>query len=431
VNEDWWDGWACNVSGPNGSGCSWNGAGCVCTSGYSTCSSGNTSYFSPTGSCLYDCKTNCGGISGWYAYNGFHADESSKGIKFYDPFTKQTYDNTFAYCSKVVQTVNSVGDNKYWASRVYSGSDWKVQPFNYQYNTDGAPFGSVIAPSNNPYDWDGSTSDGKQPLLVKNSSSGEVRASSPYKIQNSVVTGSFYGTCQNTGDLCFHVNGITTTGTTTAYDLNKADCVTSAGTCNQVDFSGNAIDKLKLLFAKSYGAWSWNSTNSRYEVDNSVSWDLPTTICSSNPRANASDFCAILPFVSNIKVNSSAVNVTLTKNGFINLTFNSKADSNQLPLTMYAIDWGDGEKTTVTGVEMRDRPNPDVPHSMYHLYSYWDLKAKASQGGLSNGSCGATSCSVTPRVQIRDNWGWCSGDTAASRCNSWQSFGASIVVNEK
>ena len=390
--------------------------------------------YKATGTCLYDCDTTRWREKGWYMTNGTLDVplEQKDGIKYFDPFTNKLYDDIFAYCSKVVQTVTSIGDNKYWASRVYSGSDWKVQPFNYQYNTDGAPFGSIIAPSNNPYDWDGNTADGKQPLLVKNSSSGGVRASSPYKIQNSLVAGSFYGTCQNTGDLCFHINGIATTGTTTAYDLNKADCVTSAGTCNQVDFSGNAIDKLKLLFAKSYGAWSWNSTNSRYEVDNSVSWDLPTTICSSNPRANASDYCAILPVVSNIKINSSPTGVTLTKNGFVNLTFNSKADSNQLPLTMYAIDWGDGEKTTVTGVEMRDRPNPDVPHSMYHLYSYWDLKAKASQGELSNGSCGPTSCSVTPRVQIRDNWGWCSGDTATtSRCNSWQPFGGSIVVKEK
>ena len=165
--------------------------------------------------------------------------------------------------------------------------------------------------------------------------------------------------------------------------------------------------------------------------------------------------------MKNVKVNNSDSDVTLTKNGFVNLTFNSKVDSNQLPLTMYAIDWGDGESTTVTGVEMRDRPNADVPHSLYHLYSYWDLKAKRSsdqndpatpenENTIYCGSAGDRSvknyngteinvftapltppnnnyCVIKPKVQIKDNWGWYNNGTAINTTGDWDSFGEDTV----
>ena len=134
--------------------------------------------------------------------------------------------------------------------------------------------------------------------------------------------------------------------------------------------------------------------------------------------------------VSNVKINNSASNVNLTKNGFVNLTFNSKADSNQLPLVMYAVDWGDGESTVVTGVEMRSRSNESNPHSLYHLYSYWDLKSKYNSGVVSI-SCTADQCTVKPKVQIKDNWGWCNNSTSMNDCGYWQAFGGTVVVKEK
>jgi len=137
--------------------------------------------------------------------------------------------------------------------------------------------------------------------------------------------------------------------------------------------------------------------------------------------------------VFNVKINSLTSNIELTKNGFVNLTFNTKADANQLPLVMYAVEWGDGESTTVTGVEMRDRPNPDTPHSLYHLYSYWDLKAKASSGVAGIDCSTAGECRVRPKVQIKDNWGWCNKGTAINVCGAgqWDNFGGLVVVKEK
>jgi hypothetical protein len=157
--------------------------------------------------------------------------------------------------------------------------------------------------------------------------------------------------------------------------------------------------------------------------------------------------------VSNIKVNSATTDVNLVKNGFINLTFNTKVDSQQLPMVMYGVDWGDNSKTIVTGVEMRDKPNQSLPESVYHLYSYWDLKAKANQdqcpggGTCSNFSCSGGSkagsgcidcstageCRIKPKIQIKDNWGWCNHGATINTCgiNQWDSFGGYVVVKEK
>jgi hypothetical protein len=80
---------------------------------------------------------------------------------------------------------------------------------------------------------------------------------------------------------------------------------------------------------------------------------------------------------------------------------------------------------------MRSRPSENNPHSMYHLYSYWDLKAKAASGvdGIDCSIDGE--CRVKPKVKIKDNWGWCNGGTIMNDCDQWTEFGAWIVVQEK
>jgi hypothetical protein len=168
------------------------------------------------------------------------------------------------------------------------------------------------------------------------------------------------------------------------------------------------------------------------------------------------DYCAVLPEVSNIEVNDKTDNINIINNGFINLTFNSMVDSQQMPLVMYAVYWGDNERMIVSGVEMRARSNIDNPHSLYHLYSYWDLKAKhavdqTQTGGENTVYCGAggaqainynslgsgyfcsgsACCVIKPRVKIKDNWGWCNGGTAIDDCDYWEEFTGWIVVTEK
>ncbi|PJA11290.1 hypothetical protein COX67_00565 [Candidatus Falkowbacteria bacterium CG_4_10_14_0_2_um_filter_36_22] len=130
---------------------------------------------------------------------------------------------------------------------------------------------------------------------------------------------------------------------------------------------------------------------------------------------------------------------------------------------MYNIDWGDNTQTVMSGVEMRDKPNANLPHSLYHLYGYWELKSKRAvdQGlnnnnvycglnggpvnnfnGVGNGnSCpvGQDCCLVQPKINIKDNWDWCSGQidstgamaqtpNGKNDCSIYQKFGDETAV---
>jgi hypothetical protein len=98
---------------------------------------------------------------------------------------------------------------------------------------------------------------------------------------------------------------------------------------------------------------------------------------------------------------------------------------------MYGVDWGDDSETIVTGVQMRDKTNEAQPEVIYHLYSYWDLKAKDNSGSDSINCSISGECRVSPKVQIKDNWGWCNGGSAINDCDQWQVFAREIIVKEK
>lgn len=430
--------------------------------GYSKCAPSSSE------TCYYDCKSG----SGWYVSNGFHnnpladgeysclggahdwppTNESKYGVKYYNPNTGEIFDDIFAYCTKVVQTVGSAGSNKYWSGRTYKGSDYIVSGLGYTYLTDASPFGSITepSPSGNPFTWDGSSKDGFQPLYVKNE---DARASHPYKFDTSTVGGSlgFLGVCKNTDEICYSVPGV-------AYENNKADC--QSGNTNDVcvatDFvNQNPVEKIQRFFAQSYGSWGWSPTTFHYEKTQENFWGPPSSLCNNTGTgqrpAYPNDYCAILPRVTNIKINSFATDVELNKNSFANLVFNSEVDSQQSPMISYKVNWGDGDTMTVTGVEMFSRPNENNPHSLYHIYNYWDLLAKKTSGTSVNSAyneinCGVNCkndgycdtytgayCRIQPKIQIKDNWGWCNNGQIINTClqNQWDKFGGWVVVKEK
>jgi len=431
----------------------------------------------PSGECLYDCQKTgkLNAINGWYVFNGFQnnpvqigsvagegntcgqtligpsgsagENESKYGIKFYDPFTKQIYDDVFAYCSKVVQTVTAVGGNKYWSARVYPGSSYKTVDQNYGYNYASSPFGSIIKPlQKNVSGWDGGASDGIQPVYVTNKTDMP-RAGFPYHFDDTPA-GVTMGACSTSTRLCLHVDGADGS-------VNKADCQSGEGACAPISHNVTPPESIKRIFAQSYGVWIWDANQSRYVVKNNEDWSAPTRICPGNPPirpvfvsgdSTKNDFCGIPPKIDNFHVNGSSSNVSLERGGYLaNLTFNSILDSQQMPLTMYTVNWGDGNSDTVSGIEMLPKTGADNPHSLYYLYSYWDLKAKNSVDNTSSGKkntvyCGvagnkdatnasgeivtmtATStsdfCAVKPRVKLKDNWGWCTEGVDGVPCPS-------------
>ena len=303
------------------------------------------------------------------------------------------------YCTELVRTVTSSGTNKGYANRLSQGSgyiledvvnkdfkenttgdfttnkddfvkyryyepfnflDLLADPMNYQ-PSDYQPFGSLVSPQNAQYPtaWDAKASQYNQPLL--------------YEPPRSVFPAP--------------------------HQARMGEIHTTEG--------------LKNLFARSYGIWHWESRNpdkltdgGQYKIgpleDGAATqlWDLPSTQCVSDTRG-ADEYCLVLPQIpsDNIKINDSA-SVTLENGvGLVKLSFTTKVDPDQLPITSYSINWGDGKTNTVSGVVLRNRNNPENPFILYHLYDYWQMKAVST-----GGNCTDTACTATIKITVKDNW---------------------------
>ncbi len=185
-------------------------------------------------------------------------------------------------------------------------------------------------------------------------------------------------------------------------------------------------DSLSAFFGGSSNAPQQTGRNydeGGYVPQDGGGWGPPDNPCNGNgstprPEEYPHDWCGVTPKVENIKVNGTTTGATVDGTGFVNLTFNSKVDSQQLPLTSIYIDWGDDNITTISGAEMRDKSNEDDPHSFYHLYSYQDLKAKEIPTNT-----------IRPKIRIKDNWGWCTGDSTRGECSDENAVEYSGSIN--
>ena len=345
------------------------------------------------------------------------------------------------YCAEVVRTVNSAGSNKAYSNRLARGSGYLnldqavpfgsytyYNPFNYydflkaiedplkSYNSsDYQPFGAVVAPANSQYPtgWDSRTdSTYKQPLFWE---PPRTAFDPPYQAR--------MGELHNVTDY-----------------LNR--------------------NGLKALFAKSFGVWSWewkDSTQpeqggeyvegpfdrtpynflpdcSGYDEDNcriingclwsddqnacqgladlvnlnnTTDWNLPTNECEDDDDRENGVYCLVPPVIepAKIKVNDKT-SLDIDGSGLVKLSFTSDVDPDQLPIVSYAIDWGDGTATTVSGVALLSRSNENNPFTLYHNYDYWKLLRFASSSSLPADilSCNEDFCTVKIRVKLRDNW---------------------------
>ena len=320
--------------------------------------------------------------------------------------------------NKIVQTVTPTGQNKYWSGRVFKGSSYKMPNYNYGYNTDAEPFGSMTPPIpvDNPYEWDGSGAAGIQPITFSISEGGDI-----------VKAGQVLSCSGNCTNLVMDESEFF------PYDY------TSVVNVAEITIKPSAY--VKRLFARAYGGWLWDKIQTRYkdipDTDPSINdytWDPSKHLCANGTRPDCSgdscfacpgptcDYCGIPPAVYNIKANGEkSDDVFIRGNGYVRFSFNTKLDSQQLPMTMISVDWGDLEQTVITGVEMRDRQVKEEPHSLHHLYDYWDMKRKSYQSANlikcavkddrlpgTNIICEDSNCCASQvRVKIKDNWGWC------------------------
>ncbi len=165
------------------------------------------------------------------------------------------------------------------------------------------------------------------------------------------------------------------------------------------DNQSAAATAVNQLFVRSQGDYLWNG--STYQLrNNGYNLTVPARDCGAARTGN--DFCYVLPEISNIALNGlQAGAITIQTNGFVTLTFNSKVDVEQLPLTGFVIDWGYKDsrgqevKTVSYNNSMYDRPQSGAAvHTFRQNYNYSLL----TQGG------GTQVKNIT--VTIKDNWGF-------------------------
>ena len=369
-------------------------------------------------------------------------------------------------CTEIAKVVD-VAENKAWANRTSATSSYEVPDLYYNYSSDEAPFGASYAGNVDPHlgveggAWDGKTEDGQQPVYVENkdttpttNATNQNRAGRPYSCEgdctgkvclggpHDVANSSTQYPCANDSDcegtdpddrgFCVGV-GTCTKASPSDPDVactSNADC--SGEVCAGIQASGWgdglsgpntwAIDRLKRLFAKPYGAWSWNSSLGRYDRNDTLmsSWVTAfnnMVLCNGTgvgPRPGwSADYCAILPHVENIEVNGVSGNVTLSSGGTINLTFNNFVDPEQEALKKITVDWGDDSELTSVIWNGAPKTDPANPHLLSHSYSY-------------NGS----PYTAQIEIMIEDNWGFC--NVNGRDCNidafNYDFFGGAVEV---
>jgi len=473
----------------NGAGCST----CKCPSGYiwedvegdgGWDGNPNDEYCHPSGT-----ASACGG--GYYLYDGDlqnfggnagSYDEAKTGVKLCDRDTGELFDpgqfSDLFYCTSLAKVV-TFSNNKHWSGRVYSGSDYKIQTLNYGYKMPLGPFSGVVSPylAENPAGWDAKkntdTNTNVEPLPIKNFKddalySKEVNSGALYSCEGNCIKS---GLCQKSRKFCYNLpvpptppNAVNPNNNFVNYfECAVGDvCETSFPVLSTGDNPVAAYDKIKRVFAESYGTWKWGGN--KY-VKTSYNWSVPRNICGGSTPTNVrpaypDDFCGIPPRVSNLLIRGVINDAVLRKNGLINLSFNSILDSQQMPLVMYTVNWGDNNSDTVSGIEILPRMSTSSPHVLYYSYSYWDLKAKNSINNLPSGQntvyCGAhdtktalnasgdaisitatsTSdfCAVKPKVKLKDNWGWCTGgvdNTPCSDTGDYANYPGWVIVTEQ
>ena len=340
-------------------------------------------------------------------------------------------------CTKLAQVVNSEGQNKVWAEKfkLLTGITCNLK-MPTDYNLD-ATTNEVLGPSNQ------NIPQTNYPLFGSTINTITV---------NPMMSGRYFGECtkdtQPTPFGAANAPEVASKGLGFLDDPGLWYLSYPNPLPYQVDSATKAqmgqlytSSTLSSLFAASEGVWQWDGSS--YVLDSKDDWFSTATQCNGNKRSGNIVICAAAPIVANLQVNKTG-SAIVNGRGFVNVTFNSIVDSNQIPLASWEIDWGDGESLAVTGINMAPQPSATDPHSAYHAYDFYDLVAKSTSPTYkvpdSNGillsttlKCGASSCTVTPLVRLTDNWGWCTGGRTGNPCpndiSGWK-IGPTITVNE-
>lgn len=349
----------------------------------------------------------------------------------------------FVYLREMCRAIVQVADMSRatpWQSRVSDDSTYVDPELGYRIGADFAPIGAIAAPTQPedgcgaesidpalPQTWDSDCRngyEGRQPLEVLNAHVTETdeppaRSGSPFSCKDgdgSCVAGSMCRGGDQDGKPC---NTIT--------EINNCYNAATPGVCVGLtstigrDRVDQGLPMLKRLWAKSLAGWHWLFEGTGYTAVPDYTWNTPNTRCTGTPptrpayvRGSNDDLCAIPPTVTNVSIGAfpngqTSGDVHVGAGGTLTMYFNSTVDLEQLPLQHLRVDWGDGITQDVSwGYAPKDDPNQ--PHLFTHGYS--------RRG------------TFRPKVQLLDNWGWCTNGTSRDDCDggSWVTYNGNVIV---
>ncbi len=393
-------------------------------------------------------------------------------------------------CDVLAEVIDPYGSGYPWSNKILAnGWNDASNILNYSYNQDYAPYGAAVPPAkdtNFPDRWTNPLF--VQPPAVSSSYMApyQVRAGSPFAINQKLQkyctnSGRLGQPCNNSNDcytagvivpinVCLETekSGINYEPTCIAGDDNSlgkactedSDCgfglSGQTGTCMGIELSDGqkqkiagdytqGIQKLSNLFVRGLNVWYWYADENKYSQVCSYNSGVD---CGSPSDSNYAtcvtlrDACwdkratkGTAPSIDHLTVNSqSSGQVVGTGSIGVTIKFNSNVDLNQLPLTGLSVDWGDGKINDIVNLHIaphvyNNNPTLNDPHIMTHTYTCqeggtgWVPPTTGGQGGY---------CLFQPRVQIKDNWGWCNAGvrgTNSSICPAiWQNSGVDVKV---
>lgn len=387
---------------------------------------------------------NTGQFKSWsFGGNDDTGTDIERGVWNFEFITKEM-------CTKLVQ-VAKFGENKAWAQRV--GSSFPVPDLNYRQPEDLAPFGGAVNEDNvaDPSAWSG-------PVFAEKPAVGtdfpnQVRSGSPYACVGNCNQRRCLGglgisqfclsseDCTNpqtnaTG-VCIGV-GVCSNGNVTSDHICTSDSeCQQGGTCiggaasnrgtqgftslTELVFlnpsnSEFAMRNIARLFAQSYGIWGWSFAERKYvdlNPDRLGQWLPPNNACPQDPDGGynrpavgtSGEYCAIPPVVTNLVIGkNNAKTVKLAPGGgTVEFRFTVNADAQQVPLREVTFDWGDGSRDTFSLYPLAPKSSLSDPHIITKAFNC------VTPGGCDD---------LHPRIQVKDNWGWCNGAFGSSNCPS-------------
>ncbi len=138
-----------------------------------------------------------------------------------------------------------------------------------------------------------------------------------------------------------------------------------------------------------------------------------------NDPAGKGDWCGASPEILNVKLENTETPIFYAvSQASVTVSFNVRADTNQLPLRILRVKWDMNNRDLQTSEHtwpsgFRDKPDPRDPFQFTHTYRY-DQNCDTGATDGNNATPPDEYCEFAIGILTQDNWCWCSSGKFAN-----------------